>query len=84
MIGYADDVAVIASGEQELKEIIKTLVENAFRTEWEPNQKKYKVMRIGGVSMVGATATVGYGSMRNVIRGDEGVCVFRRTNNVQI
>lgn len=72
----ADDVAVIARGERELKEVIIRLVEATYRMVLRLNSKKCKAMRLGTASRVG-TAEIGYASGENRIGRGGGVCVFR-------
>lgn len=47
VVGYADDLAIIARNERELKETTSRLVEEAFKMGLQLNQRKCKVMRIG-------------------------------------
>lgn len=53
MIGYGDDVAVIARSERQLKQTTKRLADKAYGMALQQNQKKYKAMKVG-VSRVGA------------------------------
>ena len=53
MVGYADNVALVAREESELKEITKRLVEETHKMKLKLNSNECKVMRIGDVSCIG-------------------------------